>query len=107
MPKKFSKDFVAFLEAAGLAFYVVIFAIVVQNAEAWLPARVDNPLIGMSSLLLVFVFSALLSGSLLLGYPIHLFLDGKRKEAAIMVLQSALWLVFFVAYLFLIGTLAR
>ncbi|MFH0853418.1 MAG: hypothetical protein V1853_03355, partial [bacterium] len=43
---------------------------------------VDNKMIGPIVFLLLFVFSALLTGFLILGKPLMLYLDGLKKEGA-------------------------
>lgn len=45
--------------------------------------------------LLLFTLSALITGALILGKPLMLYLDGKKKEAIFMLLSSIGWLAAF------------
>ncbi len=53
--------------------------------------------------LLAFVISALICGSLILGYPLLLFSSGQHNEAMKIVLWSLLWLVVLALCIALIG----
>lgn len=92
---KTSPQFTGFLQAAGLAFYVMIFATCVQQVQSWFLLRAvqPGPVMSIVLFLLAFVISALICSSLILGYPILLFSEGKRREAVRTVLWSLLWLV--------------
>ncbi len=46
-------------------------------------------------LLLLFVISAAITGLLILGKPIHLYLNGFKKEAFILLCATLSWLTFF------------
>lgn len=96
---KFPPHKAGFLQAAGLALYVALFATAVwslprfvgiQNAEL-------HQVVAMSLFLLTFVTSASICGSIMFGYPTRLFLDNKKKEAVHTVLWSILWLVVILA----------
>lgn len=88
---------IAFAQAVGLTAYVALVALFMQNAQNWFGPQKESPILGPMVFLLVFVVSALISASLMLGYPAILFFKGKRKTALKIVLQSAGWLVFFLA----------
>jgi len=47
--------------------------------------------------LLLFVISASVTGLLVLGKPIHLYLNGFKKEAFILLFATLAWLVLFLA----------
>ena len=44
-------------------------------------------------LLLLFVISAAITGLLVLGKPVHLYLSGLKKEAFILLFATLAWLV--------------
>ena len=46
-------------------------------------------------MLLLFVISALITGLLVLGKPIHLYMNGAKKEAFTMLFATLGWLVLF------------
>ena len=92
---KTSPRIIGFIQAAGLALYVSIFATLVQQAQNWslLHNVQPGPIMSIVLFLLAFIISALICGSLILGYPLLLFSSGKHHEAAKTVLWSLLWLV--------------
>jgi hypothetical protein len=67
------------LNTLGVVTYVALVALFMNNANAWL-GKEDTILTGIVFLLLLSV-SAATVGSLVFGYPIFLFLDGKKREA--------------------------
>jgi hypothetical protein len=88
---KYSPPFAGFLQAAGLALYVglfVAFANYLGNTFA-----VGTPVLGMFSALFAFVTSALICGTIALGYPLYLFSDGEKRRAMHVVFWTAGWLV--------------
>ncbi|MFH1078098.1 MAG: hypothetical protein V1745_02335 [Patescibacteria group bacterium] len=78
------------VQAAGLSVYV--FAVVSFISSMEKTGAPKNPqLVGMTMLLL-FVLSAMISASIMLGYPAFLFRDGKIKEALKVIGWSIGWL---------------
>lgn len=67
------------LNSLGVVAYVALVALFMNNANSWL-GKEDTILTGIVFLLLLSV-SAATVGSLVFGYPIFLFLDGKKREA--------------------------
>jgi hypothetical protein len=92
---KNSPRIVGFVQAAGLACYVVLFVTLIQQAQNWplFHGFRPTPTISMILFLLAFVISALVCSSLILGYPLWLFSSGKQHEAMKTVLWSLLWLI--------------
>lgn len=89
---KYTIKKVALFQAVGLMTYIFLIAIFIN----FVPTKFDNsvsPLLGISLFLSLFVISALISGSIILGYPLVLFFDGKKREAISIVIWSAIWLV--------------
>src|SRR3989344_256454 len=69
-----------FVDALGVLAYVVLFAWSVNNLEAWLGDMPETWLTPVF-MLLVFIVSACVTGSLVLLQPILLYVEGQRKEA--------------------------
>ena len=88
---------IAFLQAVGLTAYISLIALFMQNAEKWFGPQKGNQMFGIMVFLLIFVISALISASIMLGYPAFLFLKDKKKTALKIVLQSIGWLIVFLA----------
>jgi len=80
----------AALNALGVAVYVFLVSLVINNAAVIFgpmnPA--SNKIIAPIAFLLFFVFSALLTGGLVLGKPITLYLDGQKKEGVKMLIYT-------------------
>lgn len=81
------------LHALGIAIYVGLVATLMQNGDR-LFGKMDH-LVGPIGFLMLFTLSALVVGSLSLGKPIMLYLDGKKKEAVSLFLYTAGWLFLF------------
>lgn len=97
MNKKLIK--LGFFHALGQAAYIGFVALLMSGAERFLSNTPDNILMPITFLLL-FVFSAAISGALILGRPILFYLDGKKKEAVELFGFTLLWLfVFFILML--------
>lgn len=94
---KLNPKTIAFIQAVGLTVYVSLVAFFMQNAETWFGPQKDNKIFGTIVFLLIFVISALLSASIMLGYPALLFFRGKRKTALKIILMSVGWLALFLA----------
>jgi len=81
------------LHAAGVFLYV--------SALAWFIFATENnfedpPTFLMPVfVLLLFIISALVTSSLVLGKPIHLYLSGKKREAFVLLFATVGWLVVF------------
>ncbi|MFA5130574.1 MAG: hypothetical protein WC477_06725 [Patescibacteria group bacterium] len=52
-----------------------------------------DPLLAVPFVLLLFIISATITGSLVLGKPIMLFISGKKKEAITFFLSVLGWLI--------------
>ncbi|HTY39875.1 MAG TPA: hypothetical protein VMC43_02190 [Candidatus Paceibacterota bacterium] len=92
--------FVALLQAIGLTFYVLGVASLFSNLAGFAPRTAPDPVLAASFFLLLFVLSALISGAILLAYPITLFFNGHRKQALAVVGWSIGWLLMFVLIFF-------
>src|SRR5574341_764781 len=80
----------ALWSALGVTAYVFIVS-QIFNYHDRLFGRVEGPLANVAFLLL-FVFSALVTGTIALLPPIRLYLDGQKKEGVQLLLFTAVWL---------------
>ena len=92
MRKKLFK--LGFLCALGEGVYIFLVALLIRNLERILGNTPDN-ILAPITMLLLFVLSASVSGALILGKPILMYLDGKKKEAVQLLGFSILWLFIF------------
>ena len=69
----------AAFNSLGVLIDVFLVSLIINNGERIFGSG-DNKIIGPIVFLLTFVFSALLTGFLILGKPLMLYLDGQKKE---------------------------
>jgi len=67
-------------DALGTAIYVFLVSQIMTHGDQ-LFGEIENNSLAPMVFLLMFVFSALVTGYLVLGKPIMLYLDGQKKEA--------------------------
>lgn len=97
----------AFFQALGLAIYVGLFAFLALHiVPGFENNQATHPALGVILFLLAFVISAVISGSIILGYPIFLFFEGRRKDALKIVLWSVVWLLLFLGIFLVIALLS-
>ena len=91
---KNSPVFIAFLQVVGVVIYILTFTFAINYVSGIFDVSAfDSPMVGMSFFLLAFVTSALICSSLVLGYPLYLFLNNEKHKAVMIVLWSAFWFV--------------
>lgn len=78
--------FFSALHSLGVLAYVSLVVTFMNNAQKIFGN--DNPPLTGVVVLLVFILSALITGSLVLGKPIMLYLDGKKTEAVRMLVYT-------------------
>jgi hypothetical protein len=100
MPKK-----IGFLQALGVTAYCSALGLFFWGAEKVFP-KVDN-FFAPVLFLLLFSVSALVCGLIVFKKPYDLFFAGKKKEAVGIVVNTALWLLFFLAITFLLVILIK
>ncbi len=83
----------SFLYSLGAGIYIGLVGLFMRHAEA-IFGKQDST-VGIVAVLLLFSLSALVVGGLLVGKPIMLFIDGKKKEAVWIILANAGWLLLF------------
>jgi len=76
--------------SVGVFVYVVIVTLIMSNGEKLFGKM--TTLGGPIAFLMLFVFSALITGSLVLGRPIYLYLNGKKEEAVRLFFCQVIWL---------------
>jgi hypothetical protein len=79
------------LHALAVLIYVVLVALLMNNGEKLFGNMTG--LFGPVAFLLLFTVSAAVTGLLVLGRPVYLFLSGSRKEALQFLFYTLGWLV--------------
>ena len=86
-----------FFLALGEAAYIGLVALLMSGAERFFGNTPDNKILAPITFLLLFVLSAAISGALVLGKPVLMYVEGKKKEALTLFGFTLFWLfVFFV-----------
>lgn len=90
-----SLKLIGFLQALGLAAYIVLFATIANQVQTWVKDHAIgiHPVAGVTLFLLAFVMSALICGLITLAYPVFLFSHGRREDAMRVVAWSVAWLM--------------
>ena len=81
------------LNAAGVVLYTSAVALLMFHGQK-IFGRPANFLLPLFMLLLL-IISASITGLLVLGKPIHLYLNGLKKEAFTLLFATLAWLIFF------------
>lgn len=87
----------SFLNALGVTAYVAVIATIMQNGER-IFGQVNQTLAPIAFLTL-FVLSAAVTGSLVLGKPVLMYLDNQKSEAVKLFLYTLGWLALAVVIL--------
>lgn len=90
-----------FLNALGALVYIALVGTLMQNGSK-IFGETDN-FITPIAVLLLFTLSAIVVGGLILGKPIMLYLDTKKKEAISLLISTALWLAGFTTITLLVA----
>jgi len=83
----------SFISATGTFLYIAAVSLFMTKAENFFPEE-DGILIPIFMLLL-FIVSATVTGLLVLYKPIQYYVEGKRKDAVILILSTVGWLIVF------------
>lgn len=75
------------INALGASLYVILVASFIYSLGNWFSGSNENIFIPIAMLLL-FVFSAALTGFLIFGRPVIWYLDGKKREAVSLLLYT-------------------
>lgn len=100
MPKKIIQQ--AFLFALGEGIYIALVATLMFTVGKLFGDKPDPAIVAPIAFLLLFVISAAISGALILGKPLMLYLDGKKKEAIQFFAATLGWLILFLIVAFVI-----
>ena len=87
------------LHSFGVLLYIIVLTIFFSQANSWL-GQTDHKILSPLLAMLLFVFSALLTGGLVLGKPIMLYIDGQKKEALKLLLFTGGGLLIFTVITF-------
>lgn len=71
---------ISLVSSAGVLVYILFVAWLMKSLGSWLPGP-DPQILAPTIFLLMFVLSATIVGSLVLGYPIWLYFENKKKDA--------------------------
>lgn len=89
---------VGFLSTVGTFLYVMIIGFIMSNGN-----RLFGKMTGLmapATFLLLFVFSALITSFMVLGYPIWLYFEGRKKESLFAFSSVVGWIFLFLVMLF-------
>ncbi|MEK7615085.1 MAG: hypothetical protein AAB431_01720 [Patescibacteria group bacterium] len=104
LDKKILKQSLSFAALAVL--YVALVATVMTNAQK-LFSDIDKSVFAPIVFLLMLVVSVATMGLLIFGKPVMLYIDGKRREAVMMVICTVASLAFFTILLVVTFALFR
>ena len=91
----------SFLNALGVTAYVAIIGTVMTNGERIFGEI--NKATGPIAFLMLFVLSAAVTGSLVLGKPILMYLNNQKSEAVKLFIYTLCWLALGVLILFIVS----
>lgn len=80
------------MNALGTVVYVTLVATFMQNGEK-IFGKVEDNFFGPVVFLLLFVLSATITASLVLGKPLLMYLNGQKNEAVRLFFYTVGWLV--------------
>lgn len=80
------------LHASGVAVYVTLIALLMRSVERWFGSKPDG-IFSPIAFLLLFVISAAITSTLVLGRPILTYLDGRKRDAIALFLATIGWLI--------------
>jgi len=89
----------AIINALGVLVYVYLVSLIMTNGDKIFGTTDHKPFAPIAFLLL-FVLSALITGGLVLGKPILLFLDGLKKEGVKLLIYTGASLLVLVLIMF-------
>jgi hypothetical protein len=87
------------INAFGVFVYVFLLTSFISQASNLFGA-VDQKIVTPMAALMLFIFSALVTGGLVLGRPIMLFLDGHRKDSVKLLFFTGTCLFIFMSLTF-------
>jgi len=88
-------------QALGVSIYVFLLSAFINKATDWF-GKVDQKIITPAAALMLFVFSALVTGGLVLGKSIMLYLDGQKKEGVKLLFFTGVGMFIFMSLIFIV-----
>lgn len=79
----------AILHSLGIFAYIFILAAFMNKASDWFGQN-DQGVVAPIIFLLMFVFSALITGGLVLAKPVMLYVDGQKKDGVKLLIYTGL-----------------
>jgi len=92
--------------ALGVLVYIFLLATFFDQASDWF-GKADQKIITPVAALMLFVFSALVTGGLILGKPIMLYFDGHKKEGVKLLFFTGIGLFVFMGLVFIVLLIMR
>ena len=92
------------LHALAVLAYVAIVAFVMQSTNDHFGNA--NDIIAIISVLMLFTVSAAITGSIVFGKPVYLFLNGEKKSAVEFLILTIGWLFVVTILIFAVTSLA-
>jgi hypothetical protein len=86
--------------ALSEAVYITLVALLMRYADRYFGSGPN--IWGIMAFLMVFVFSAALSGALILGRPVLLYLENKKREAVELFVITLGWIFLFLVVFFVV-----
>ena len=94
---KTHSSIIGFLQSVIVLAYVLLFAGAIQVMSDWHPFGLpDSLFVAIPIFLMTFMFSALICGGAVLGYPLVLLFEKKTVRAISIVCWSAFWFAVFI-----------
>lgn len=91
---KLNQSSIGFLQAAGVFIYCAIISGIFRIFNKFIGAPPE--FLGTALMLVIFVFSAAITGSIVFGYPAYLVLNHRVKEALSILAYTLLFLSAFI-----------
>lgn len=94
------------LNALGVLIYVILLASFFSRANQWF-GETDREIFTPAAAIMLFIFSALLTGGLVLTKPLMLYIDGQKKDGLKLLLFTGISLFVFTSLLFALLLIMR
>jgi hypothetical protein len=93
-------------QALGVFIYILLLSVFMNKANDWL-GQDDRGILAPIMALLILVFSALVTGGLVLAKPIMLYIDGRKKEGVRLLLGTGLSIFVLILLFFFILVMTK
>jgi len=89
------------IHAFGVLAYVFLLSSFINKANDWF-GKTDQDIVSPIAFLMLFMFSALVTGGLVLGKPIMLYLDGQKKDGVKLLFFTGIGMFIFMSLIFIV-----